>query len=63
MPLKNYDNIATCESVTFVNFIFKFFASWRASSPDLKGTSIVGVLMFALAVINISLLNVNRVKQ
>ena len=45
----------TCATVTLANFIFSFLAFFNAFFPDFRGTSMVGVLIFALAVINISL--------
>lgn len=45
----------TCAKVTFVNFICNCLACLRDFLPGLTGRSILGVLMFALAVIKISL--------
>ena len=45
----------TCAKVTFVNFLCNCLACFRDFSPGLTGRSILGVLIFALAVIKISL--------
>ena len=45
----------TCAKVTFVNFLCNCLACLRDFFPGLTGRSILGVLMFALAVNKISL--------
>lgn len=45
----------TCAKVTLVNFLCSSLARFRAFGPGLRGRSILGVLIFALAVIKISL--------
>lgn len=45
----------TCAKVTFVNFLCNCLACFRDFFPGLTGRSILGVLIFALAVIKISL--------